>query len=325
MADSRPLVSIGMPVYNGERFIRQALDSLIAQDYENIELIISDNASEDRTEELCQEYLATDNRIRCYRNETNLGPVKNFNRAFELSRGEYFMWAAHDDIWDVTYVRKCVEVLERTPSAVLCCTSLRFIDEDSRVLGMEYDNYDNPEMLTPSLRERVRILVSRHGWYGIYGVVRADALRRTLLARPVYGADVILSMELCLLGAFAKIPEVLFYYRQFRERTETDRARLVGVAHQHGSLYGRLSRELLSTVMKSHLDPLTKSVLVLELVSTIYLRSPAWRGRLRRETAQQLCDSWRRRDSLGILKQLPLFCCLISRPRRDRGKRRPSL
>ncbi len=308
MVVGSPLVSIGIPVYNGERFVRQALDSLLAQDYRNVELIISDNASTDRTAEICQEYLTTDSRIRYYRNDNNLGAVANFNRVFELSRGKYFMWAAHDDVWDATHVRKCVAALEHNPSAVLCCSSLRFIDEDGRLIEMKYDNYDNPEMLNLGLRERVRVLASRHGWYGIYGVIRADALRRTSLARPVYGTDVILSMELCLLGPFAKVPEVLFYYRQFHQRTEKDRANQVCAVHQSGPCYGSLSRDLLRTVMKSHLNPLTKSVLVLELVSTIYFRSPVWRSRLGQETAQQLRDSWRRRDPLGVLKQLPSFC-----------------
>ncbi|MEM4134638.1 MAG: glycosyltransferase, partial [Candidatus Micrarchaeia archaeon] len=79
-----PLVSIGMPVYNGERFIRQALDSLLAQDYENFELIISDNASEDKTPEICLEYAARDKRIRYYRNEKNMGAAWNFKRVFDL-------------------------------------------------------------------------------------------------------------------------------------------------------------------------------------------------------------------------------------------------
>ena len=100
MADSQPLVSIGMPVYNGERFIRQALDSLLAQDCENFELIISDNASADGTQEICLEYAAQDGRIRYYRNENNLGALANFNRVLGLAQGPYFMWAAHDDVWD---------------------------------------------------------------------------------------------------------------------------------------------------------------------------------------------------------------------------------
>lgn len=119
MADRKSLVSIGMPVYNGERYIVEALDSLLAQDYENFELIISDNASTDRTQGICLEYTSRDKRIRYYRNETNMGALWNFNRVFELSSGEYFMWASHDDLWRPHFISELVGLLEATPSAVL--------------------------------------------------------------------------------------------------------------------------------------------------------------------------------------------------------------
>src|SRR3954452_21534224 len=110
MSESQPLVSIGLPVYNGEQFIRTALDSLLGQTYQPLELIICDNASTDQTAAICQEYLAKDQRVRYYRNPTNLGAVKNFNRAFELSSGIYFMWAADHDLREPTFVSRCVEV-----------------------------------------------------------------------------------------------------------------------------------------------------------------------------------------------------------------------
>src|SRR6266508_180906 len=100
MEREAPLVSIGMPVFNGQRFIRQALDSLLSMDYPNFELIISDNASTDGTAEICQDYAARDRRIRFYRNAKNEGAFGNFARVLALARGNYFMWAAHDDIWE---------------------------------------------------------------------------------------------------------------------------------------------------------------------------------------------------------------------------------
>src|SRR3989442_1198286 len=99
MIDNKPLVSIGLPIYNGERYLRQALDSLLSQAYENFELIVSDNASDDATPEICAAYAARDARIKYFRAPTNMGAVWNFNRVFELAGGEFFMWAAHDDLW----------------------------------------------------------------------------------------------------------------------------------------------------------------------------------------------------------------------------------
>lgn len=106
-----PKVSIGMPVYNEELFIRKALDSLLAQTYGDFEIIISDNASTDATAEICKEYLQRDRRIRYIRQSQNLGGYHNFLFAFKEARGEYFMWAAADDLWDQNCLMKWASVL----------------------------------------------------------------------------------------------------------------------------------------------------------------------------------------------------------------------
>ena len=108
-----------MPVCNGEPFIHQALDSLLAQDYTHFELIITDNASTDGTAQICRTYAARDKRIRYYRYETNIGAARNFSRVFELSTGDYFMWAAHDDLWEPAYIARLVSQLNAVPDAVL--------------------------------------------------------------------------------------------------------------------------------------------------------------------------------------------------------------
>ena len=111
--DSCPLVSIGLPVFNGEKSLAQALDALLKQDYTNLEIIISDNGSTDRTSEICGEYLKKDSRLKYHRSEENLGAIWNFNRVFELSSGKYFMWAAHDDLRKPSFVRACVKRMEQ--------------------------------------------------------------------------------------------------------------------------------------------------------------------------------------------------------------------
>ena len=108
-----PRVSIGMPVYNGEEFLERALDSLLAQSFSDFELIISDNASQDKTQEICLRYAARDPRVKYYRNETNIGAAENFNRVFALSSGEYFKWAGHDDSWTPDYLERCVSSVTR--------------------------------------------------------------------------------------------------------------------------------------------------------------------------------------------------------------------
>ena len=114
-----PRVTIGLPVYNGQNYLVETLESLLAQTYTDFELVISDNASTDRTEAICRQYAAGDARIRYYRNDENIGASANYNRAFELGRGEYFKWAAHDDLLAPTYLERCVEVLDANPDVVL--------------------------------------------------------------------------------------------------------------------------------------------------------------------------------------------------------------
>ncbi|HQH27844.1 MAG TPA: glycosyltransferase family 2 protein, partial [Oligoflexia bacterium] len=115
MPENQALVSIGLPVYNGEKFLRRALNSLTGQDYGNIELIISDNDSTDSTAQICGEFLAHDRRIRYYRCETNIGMAANFVRVLNLARGDYFMWAACDDWWDKRFVSCLLQALMEHP------------------------------------------------------------------------------------------------------------------------------------------------------------------------------------------------------------------
>jgi glycosyltransferase involved in cell wall biosynthesis len=212
--DNKPLISIGLPVYNGENYVRQALDSLLAQDYESFELIISDNASTDATQQICFEYTSQDPRIRYHRNEVNVGLYNNFTRVFELSSGEYFMWAAHDDLWEPDCVSRCAEVLRENPSVVLCYPQVKFIWPNGELI----EEFPFPSFDT---RAKGMDLISRfhvHIWgitypYLIQGLIRSNALKRTRLIRDTLGAELILLTELSLLGEFAHIPELLLYNR----------------------------------------------------------------------------------------------------------------
>lgn len=212
MAGRPPLVSIGMPVYNGECFMRQALDSLLGQDYENIELIISDNASTDATRLICLEYAARDHRIRYHRNDVNLGAIDNFNRVVELSRGEYFMWAADHDLWESRYVSSCVEIMEYDKSVALCCSRTAWIDTHGNCLETIANHLDTRGLDRVS---RFHTVIWGLAYcYQIYGVIRASALNCTEKFCETIGPDNVLLAELSLLGAFAWVPETLFYLRR---------------------------------------------------------------------------------------------------------------
>lgn len=219
--EQKPLVSIGMPVYNGERFLRQALDSLVVQDYANFELIISDNASQDGTKDICLEYVRKDGRIRYGRQQTNIGVVGNFNRVFQKATGKYFMWAAYDDLWEPGFISRCVQRLEAKPEAVLCSSYTKIIDPENNEKGI-VEQYEFPD-----LKKRVWDIMSRpNAFFSIYGLIRRESLARTRLCRPIIGSDVVMLTELCFLGPFAVIPEPLFFYRKFPGKRIFDAAKL---------------------------------------------------------------------------------------------------
>ena len=208
-------VSIGLPVYNGARYLAQTLESILAQTYTDFELIISDNASTDETEVICRSFAARDERIRYHRNVTNLGLSKNYTRAFELSSGEYFRWATYDDLIAPEYLAKCVAVLDGDSSVVLVHSRSSRIDEQGRVNG----NYDHQmNLAAPQPHQRFHDLVSvRHSCNESLGLIRSDVLKLTPLQANYVGSDRTLLAELGLRGRFHIIPEYLFFRRDHPE------------------------------------------------------------------------------------------------------------
>jgi len=216
-----PMVSIGMPLYNEETHLRQSLDSLLAQDFTDFELIISDNASEDSTQKICLAYVAQDARIRYCGNQVNLGSTENFNRAFRLSSGKYFMWASGHDLWAPTFLSRCVEVLERDPSVVLCYPQSIVIDGHGKKVEVVQGAYLDSRNLGLVLRVTLAICGAGSA-YMIYGVIGHEALAQTRLFRRVMEPEYVLLTELSVLGSFAQVPEALFYIR-LKWGTETKR------------------------------------------------------------------------------------------------------
>jgi len=212
MNSRSPRVSIGLPVFNGEKYLAGALSCLLNQDYEDFELIISDNASTDATESICREYAAKDLRIRYSRNETNIGASPNYNRVFQLARGEFFKWASHDDECHPSLVRRCLEVFRQAgPSAVLVFPEAEIIDEVGRV------SFHSPDKISTAaarpFKRLASVLWSSSYAHSLWGLIRADALGRTRLMGCIEADHVLLS-ELALLGELIEIPEVLYWQRR---------------------------------------------------------------------------------------------------------------
>ncbi len=210
MENRLPRVSIGLAVYNGEEYLEEAIDSILGQTYTDFELIISDNASTDKTEEICRRYAAQDGRILYHRNKTNIGGANNENQTFKMSRGEYFRWAAHDDVCDPHLIEKCVAILDQNQEVVLCYSQIITIDEKGNQTGkISRNNADS----TKPYERFATIAISRDFCEETYGLMRSDVLRKTRLQQNYTASDRTLLCELSLYGQFYEVPETLFFKR----------------------------------------------------------------------------------------------------------------
>lgn len=214
MPKSKPHVSIGLPVFNGEMYIRQAVDSILAQTYRDFELIICDNASTDNTRQICLDYVQKDDRVKYYRNATNMGAAPNYNRVFLLSSGDYFKWAAHDDVLAPTYLEKCVKILDDDydKSLVLCHSKVGMIDENGVLVGT-YDDKLPSKLDSWKTHERFGHVIRPRSVWVIMGLIRSELLAKTCLHACHIGADLNLLAELSLIGRIWEIPESLFFRR----------------------------------------------------------------------------------------------------------------
>jgi glycosyltransferase involved in cell wall biosynthesis len=209
-------VSIALPVYNGENYLSETLQTILAQTFEDFELIITDNASTDATEAICRELAATDRRVRYERLPENIGAAPNFNYAFTLARGEYFKWAAHDDRMHPDFLARCVAELDRDPSCVLAYPRAHIIDEH----GEPAERLDY-RMPTDSDDPAVRFtsLLRGHKCFEIFGLIRHSALAESSLIGEYSHGDGILLGRLALLGRFHEVPEYLFFPRRHPEQS----------------------------------------------------------------------------------------------------------
>jgi glycosyltransferase involved in cell wall biosynthesis len=210
---SIPEITVGMPVYNGEAYVEEAIRSVLNQTFGDFELVISDNASDDRTGEICQDLASTDNRIRYSRNPKNIGAARNYSRVFSEVAGPYFRWANADDVSEPELHERCINLLRQEPEVVLAYGGTMLIDAQGASIRDYRDNL-NLRQATPY--QRLRALLAQLGMTNvIYGLMRSTAVRSTRLMGDgtIPAADILFMADLCLLGHFAEIPQQLFRRR----------------------------------------------------------------------------------------------------------------
>jgi glycosyltransferase involved in cell wall biosynthesis len=223
-----PTVSVGIPVYNGEDFVGQAIESLLNQTFTDFELLIQDNASTDATADICRSFADRDRRIRYVRNSANVGAINNFNLVFERARGRYFKWAAHDDLCAASFLERCVAILDQQPDVVLASGQTQLINDDGSPVAFDDERqcyvtrHGAPVgVLDPAHRaERGApasrfwdVLVRTNRTFEIFGLIRTEALRKTVLQENYYGSDKVLLAQLSLLGPFHLDDEILLLRR----------------------------------------------------------------------------------------------------------------
>lgn len=232
MKGHTPRLSIGLPVYNGERYLAQVLDDLLAQTFADFEIIVNDNASTDRTPEICASRIKRDPRVRYFRNTRNVGAINNFNRVFHLSKAPLFKWVASDDVHRPTYLQEAIAILDRNEDVILAHSACAFIDQGGDQFAYDHrtSSYLDPytgvfqkpdstcigESHNPLVRFWQVVTHARWGTH-MFGIVRRDILAKTSLLLNFAGSDRAMLAELSLLGRFQSTNSVL-YLKRFHEQ-----------------------------------------------------------------------------------------------------------
>lgn len=232
MSNSGTKLTIGMPVYNSEAYVRDSLESLLGQTYADFVLLISDNASTDGTADICQDLARQDGRIRYHRNKENIGMSPNFNLVAQRCETPFFKWSTADDLWAPTMIEKSMSVIEADDSIALCYPKTMLIN---LVDGTETPYDDNLHLMQDDPVDRFLGVIHNIGLCNLHlGISRTAALKKTSLLRPFPGADLNLMAELALYGKFYEVQEYLFF-RRFHENSSswarTDKAHQVRRFH----------------------------------------------------------------------------------------------
>jgi len=211
----KPRVSIGMPVYNRDKYVAASIEAHLNQTYGDFELILTDNCSTDRSEEICRDFAAKDSRIKYYRNPSNLGAAGNYRRCFELANGEFFRWTPSDDLVSLNLLERAVDILDHDPSVFVAYPRTKLIDAEGNITG-DFDEHlhlmdEQPSKRWIGVQQKIR-LGNLH-----YGLNRADKFRKTGLMRNYNGGDFPLIAEMSLYGKFYEIQDAFFYRRMHEE------------------------------------------------------------------------------------------------------------
>jgi glycosyltransferase involved in cell wall biosynthesis len=266
-----------MPIYNEERFLDNSLRSLREQDYENIQILISDNASTDGTGDIGSRAAAADERITYSRTDENIGSAANFRRVEKLANGKYFMWAAGHDEWSPNLISDSVASMEANERASIAFASSYWINEAGE---RDERDTDYPDTRGMSLLSRF-LTVFWGNMHPVLGLMRLDYLRCTRSMQSFAGADLVLLSDMIIMGDFVHAPRSWWHRRDVRTR-ETHSERMARYA---GADYGqsttaldrrfpllRLPLALIGTVCSARTSLLRRVLLLLVMLPLLPVR-----------------------------------------------------
>lgn len=287
------LVSIGMPVRNGEATIAHAITSLLSQTHRNLRIRISDNASTDATPTICRKLASQDKRIIYERCSQDQGAIANFNIVLERAEGTYFMWAAHDDYWADTFLEGAIQELRKDPEAVGCVTGLEIeygeggtIERVHAPVGLE----------SRRVRTRVRAALLDRGWFGIYGLLRLDSFPPGYRIPSVAGPDAAFIFGLVLRGRFVLRDEILFHYQFVPKPGEGD--------------VSSLFKWLIAEAIRVELSIVEKTQIIWEVVRAGGSRRGHWRVALIGENVERIGRAYGNRETRALIWALILHAIL---------------
>jgi glycosyltransferase involved in cell wall biosynthesis len=283
-ADTLPSVGIGLPVYNNSKYLSKTLDSLLNQTYPNIIIYLSDDCSDDGTDDICEYYAAKDKRIKYSRNEKNIGPSANSKKILALASTEYFMFARGHELVSQKLIEECVQVLEQDKSIVVAVGRTFWIDEEDNILLDKPVGYYDTRGLGVAIR-CVFALWGNHEYY--YGLTKTEIMKNIRLKRDIIGMDFIVMLEMALIGSFAHVGSST-RYRRYHYGNETygkrmHRYKTVSYRHlriiDHVFPFARLPYHLFLSVLKSDVSTGDKIKVLLVVLFNAPLRYLVSRGK----------------------------------------------
>ncbi len=229
-ATAPPVVTVGVPVYNAQRYLERTLTALRDQDLADIEVVISDNGSSDDTVAIARRFVDADDRFVLLTADRNVGMPRNYNRVLDAARAPLFMWNASDDTVRPGHLTACVAALTEHPEAALAFSKVVYVDAHDAVSGRMDD--DGLDFLTTAPAERVRTFLTRDVYQAIgYGAVMRTDFIRGIGGMPVYfSSDVALGIRMALRSRWAQVDEALYQAR--RHEAQSNKLRTADIADQ---------------------------------------------------------------------------------------------